>query len=175
MSICVCGRERVKIVQFIRLCFPNHLDHSDDSLKINNYRLFHMFTQVSKRFRGFRGAGWWREPGEIRSGCFDRFLSSSRNKRKADACHFGKSFFCVNETIIMTNAHIHSSATRHSLNNFRLPDKIWKPKPMLQCLCSKCSSWSVFLLHYNLQSTRGRRWAVTRQQHKGVEQKKVAG
>lgn len=47
--------------------------------------------------------------GEIRSGCCDRFLSSSRNKRKADVCvfRFGTSLFlCVKETIIMTNAHI---------------------------------------------------------------------
>lgn len=169
MSVCVRVREkeRVKIVQFIRPFLPDHLDHSDDALKINDYRLFHAGFERFQRCWSMEGT-WWDQKW-----MFWPIPEQQQEPKESGCVTLVKVLFlCVKETIIMTNAH--SSATRHSLNNFRLPDEIWKPKATLQCLCSKCSSWSVFLLRYNLQSTGGRRWAATRQRHKGVEQK-VAG
>lgn len=61
---------------------------------------------------------------EIRSGCFDRFLSS-RNQRKPNL----KS--CVNETLITTNTH--RLATMLSRNNVCPLDHIGKPQSM-KCL-----------------------------------------
>lgn len=175
---CICvwewerGKREWKLYNSFAL---NRLDHSDDSLKINNYP-----SRSLLRFQALSGLQrcWLMVRSDV-DVVADSWAAAGTNGKRMCVSLWYESFsvfVCVKETIIMTNAHIHSSATKHSLNNFHQPDEIWKPKPM-KSLCSKCSSWPVFLMHYNLQSTRGRRWAAARhdQQHEVVEQKKVVG
>ncbi len=117
-------------------------NHSDDSLNCS--------TQV---WEALKSAGWCREPGEIwdQKWVFWPILEQQEPTESRSQV-----FFCVNETLITTNTHRDSQRCSRKTTSAHLTIS----ESQNQWNVFACSSQSVSVLHYNLQSTRGRRRAA---------------
>lgn len=112
-------------------------------------KLFHAGLRGFKKCWLMQGT-WWDLRSEV--GVLTDSWAAGTNGNRSQV------FFCVNETLITTNTHKDSQRCSRKTTSAHLTIS----ESQNQWSVFACSSQSVSVLHYNLQSTRGRRRAALR-------------